>query len=109
MNISSNFIYKKVRMIQVSKPLTGGTGSITTGEWESGNNLDQASQASGAEDLVDAFITAGIVASKVVNASLADTAKMANRTSITILTSRKEACDAVLDVLNLLDNKKVMG
>ncbi len=96
-------------MIQISKPLTGGTGSVTTGEWESGNDLAQASQASAIEDVLDALVTAGIVSSHVKDDSLSDTDKMSNRTSFTILTARKEAVDHVIDVVNLLDNKKVMG
>ena len=48
-------------MIQISKPLTGGTGSVTTGEWESGNDLDTASQASAIEDLLDALVTLDFV------------------------------------------------
>ena len=96
-------------MIQVSKPLTGGTGSLTTGEWDIGNDLAQASQASGVEDVIDALITAGIISAKIVDDTLADTAKNSNRTMFTIQTSRKEAVDACLDVLTLLDNKKVMG
>lgn len=96
-------------MIQISKPLTGGTGSVTTGEWVSGNDLDQASQASGIENLLDAFVTSGIVSSYVKNDALGDTEKMSNRTSFTILTARKEAVDHVIDAVNLLDNKKVMG
>ena len=96
-------------MSQISKPLTGGTGSVTTGEWESGNDLDTASQASAIEDVLDALVTAGIVSSHVKDDSLSDTTKMSNRTSFTILTARKEAVDHVIDVVNLLDNKKVMG
>tara|TARA_Y100000310_G_C20420803_1_gene686601 strand:+ start:86 stop:376 length:291 start_codon:yes stop_codon:yes gene_type:complete len=96
-------------MIQISKPLTGGTGSVTTGEWESGNDLDTASQASTIEDVLDALVTAGIVSSFVKDDSLSDTAKMSSRTNFVILTSRKEAVDHVIDVVNLLDNKKVMG
>ena len=96
-------------MIQISKPLTGGTGSVTTGEWESGNDLDTATQASGIEDVLDALVSAGIVSSFVKDDSLSDTTKMSNRTSFTILTARKEAVDHVIDVVNLLDNKKVMG
>lgn len=96
-------------MIQISKPLTGGTGSVTTGEWESGNDLAQTSQASAIEDVLDALVTAGIVSSHVKDDSLSDTDKMSNRTSFTILTARKEAVDHVIDVVNLLDNKKVMG
>ena len=96
-------------MIQISKPLTGGTGSVTTGEWESGNDLDTASQASAIKDVLDALVSANIVSSYVEDDSLSDTTKMSNRTSYTILTSRKECADSVIDVLNMLDNKKVMG
>ncbi len=95
-------------MIQISKPLTGGTGSVTTGEWESGNSFATNSQASAIEDVLDALKAANIVSSFTPDDSLDDTTKMSNRKMFTILTARKEAIDAVIDVLNLLDNKKVM-
>lgn len=95
--------------IQPNKPLTGGTGSVTTGEKSSGTSYAQASQASAIEDLIDAFITAGIVTSKSKDDTLGDTDVMSNRTSFVITCRRKEAVDAVIDALNLLDNKKVMG
>jgi len=96
-------------MIQISKPLTGGTGSMTTGEWESGNAYAQAEQSSAMETLLTALETSGIVKSFTKDDTLADTAKMENRTIFYIQTSRKEAVDHVIDVVNLLDNKKVMG
>ena len=45
--------------IQINKPLTGGNGSMTTGEKDSGTSYAQASQATAIEALIDAFITAG--------------------------------------------------
>tara|TARA_B100000686_G_C16622801_1_gene880171 strand:+ start:417 stop:713 length:297 start_codon:yes stop_codon:yes gene_type:complete len=95
-------------MIQISKPLTGGTGSVTTGEWESGNSYATSSQSSAIEDVLDALKTANIVKSFTKDDALDDTTKMSNRTIFYIQTSRKEAVDHVIDVVNLLDNKKVM-
>tara|TARA_Y100001963_G_C6528610_1_gene330004 strand:- start:306 stop:602 length:297 start_codon:yes stop_codon:yes gene_type:complete len=95
-------------MIQISKPLTGGTGSVTTGEWESGNSYATSSQASAIKDVLEALETNNIISSFVEDDTLDDTTKMSNRTMYTILTARKEAVDHVIDVLNLLDNKKVM-
>ena len=95
--------------IQINKPLTGGNGSMTTGEKDSGTALAQASQADAIEALIDAFITAGIVTGKHRDDALLDTPKMENRTMISFTTRRKEAADHVIDVCNLLDNKKVMG
>jgi len=96
-------------MIQISKPITGGTGSVTTGEWESGSALAQAEQSSAIEALLAAFETAGIVKDVFKDDSLSDTTKMENRTSFSIVTHRKEAADHVIDCVNLLDNTKVMA
>ena len=94
--------------IQINKPIAGGTGSVTTGERSGGRSLNQASQASAIEDVLDALKAANIVSNFIKDDTLADTAVMSNRTRFTIITARKEACDHAIDVVNMLDNVKVM-
>lgn len=94
--------------IQINKPIAGGTGSVTTGERSGGSSLNQASQASAIEDVLDALKTANIVSNFIKDDTLADTSVMSNRTRFTIITARKEACDHAIDVVNMLDNVKVM-
>lgn len=100
---------KRINMaIRINKPLAGGTGSITTGVLSSGTGSAVASQASDIDNLLAAFEAAGIVSASR-KFSKPDTPKMTNRHLYSIDTPRKEAIDHVIDVLNLLDNVKVVG
>jgi len=94
--------------IRINKPLSGGTGSITTGSIVNGTGSAAVSQASDIDNLLAAFQAAGIVSSSNKFAK-ADTPKMTGRHLYSITTPRKEAVDHVIDVLNLLDNVKVVG
>ena len=94
--------------IQINKPITGGTGSVTTGEKSGGSSLNQASQAAGIEDVLNALKDANIISNFIKDDALSDTPKMSNRTRFTIIAARKEACDHAIDVVNMLDNTKVM-
>lgn len=94
--------------IQINKPITGGVGSVTTGERSGGSALNQASQASGIEDVLQALKDANIISNFIKDDTLADTSVMSNRTRFTVITARKEACDHAIDVVNILDNVKVM-
>ena len=95
-------------VIRINKPLSGGTGSITTGSIVNGTGSAAVSQASDIDNLLAAFEAAGIVSSSN-KFSKADTPKMTGRHLYSITTPRKEAVDHVIDVLNLLDNVKVVG
>ncbi len=99
---------RKDMAIRINKPLSGGTGSVTTGVLSSGTGSAVASQASDIDNLLAAFEAAGIVSSSN-KFSKPDTPKMTNRHLYSITTPRKEAVDHVIDVLNLLDNVKVVG
>ena len=94
--------------IRINKPLSGGTGSITNGSIVNGTGSAAVSQASDIDNLLAAFEAAGIVSSSNKFAK-ADTPKMTGRHLYSITTPRKEAVDHVIDVLNLLDNVKVVG
>jgi hypothetical protein len=94
--------------IQINKPLAGGTGSITTGSKVGGSGSAAVSQATDIDALLAALVTAGIV-SNWNKYSKADTPAMTGRHNYVITTPRKEAVDHVIDVLNLLDNTKVVG
>tara|TARA_B100002019_G_C21270863_1_gene602197 strand:- start:3493 stop:3786 length:294 start_codon:yes stop_codon:yes gene_type:complete len=94
--------------IQINKPITGGTGSVTTGKRSGGSSLNQDEQSSAIEDVLDALKTANIISNFIKDDTLADTPKMTDRTRFTIIAARKEACDHAIDVVNMLDNVKVM-
>ena len=64
--------------------------------------------ASAIEDVLDALKTANIISNFIKDDTLADTSVMSNRTRFTIIAARKEACDHTIDVVNMLDNTKVM-
>ena len=103
-----NSAIRRIMAIQINKPITGGTGSVTTGERSGGSSLNQASQASAIEDVLDALKTANIISNFIKDDTLADTSVMSNRTRFTVIAARKEACDHAIDVVNMLDNVKVM-
>lgn len=95
--------------IQISKPITGGTGSVTTGSRVGAvGGSAAASQAADITALLDAFVQADIVKS-YAQMSKPDTTKMTGRTYYSIVTNRKEAADNVISALNLLDNDLVVA
>ena len=94
--------------IQINKPLAGGTGSITTGVKVGGSGSAGTSQASEIDAILAVLESEGIVANSN-KYSNADTTTMQSRHNYVITTSRKEAVDTVIDLLNLLDNVKVVG
>jgi len=94
--------------IPINKPITDGTGSVTTGERSGGSFLNQASQSSAIENGLDSLKTANIISNFIKDDTLADTSVMSNRTRFTVIAARKEACDHAIDVVNMLDNVKVM-
>lgn len=95
--------------IQISKPITGGTGSVTTGSRVGAvGGTAASSQAADITALLDAFVAADIVKS-YAQMSKADTSNMTARTYYSIVTNRKEAADSVISVLNLLDNDLVVA
>lgn len=94
--------------IQINKPLAGGTGSITTGVRVGAQGSAGTSQVAEIDAILPVLKTEGIV-SDFNKYSKADTPVMQSRSHYVITCPRKEAVDHVIDVLNLLDNKMVMG
>lgn len=94
--------------IQINKPLAGGTGSVTTGVKVGGSGSAGTSQVSEIDAILAVLESEGIVSNSTKFAK-PDTTTMQSRHIYTIQTARKEAIDTVIDVLNLLDNTKVVG
>ena len=94
--------------IQTNKPLSGGTGSVTTGSKVGATGSAGASQKDDIETVLTALQSVGII-NAFSTFSRADTTKMTGRHLITISADRKEAVDSAIDVVNQLDNKLIVG
>jgi len=94
--------------IQINKPLAGGTGSLTTGVRVGEQGSAGTSQVAEIDAILPVLEQEGLVSS-YNKFSKVDTDKMQSRTHYVITCPRKEAVDHVIDVLNLLDNKMVVG
>tara|TARA_Y100001972_G_scaffold127264_1_gene183595 strand:- start:1428 stop:1721 length:294 start_codon:yes stop_codon:yes gene_type:complete len=94
--------------ININKPLTGGTGSVTTGSRVGETGSAGSSQKDDIETVLTALQSVGII-NAFQTFSRADTPKMTGRHLITISADRKEAVDSAIDVVNQLDNKLIVG
>jgi hypothetical protein len=99
---------RKIMAINTNKPLSGGTGSVTTGSKVGATGSAGASQSSDIQTVLQALKDVSII-NDFQPFSRADTPKMTGRTLITISADRKEAVDAAINVVNQLDNKLIVG
>lgn len=101
--------------IQVSKPLAGGSGSVTTfvdGDFSSGPASED--QNAKVRTFLEACIQYGVISEIGANIDRANTTTASGNTHssrklIPVTSQRKEAIDAVLSVINLGDNTQILG